>query len=585
MSIPLNLSIPTLARDTFKNGKSLLLSVGLFSVAINVLMLTGSLFMLEVYDRALPSRSTPTLLGLLGIALMMYLFLGVLEVFRAKVMTRLGSAFDFKLAGRAYVILLELPLRAGRRGDGTQPVRDLDTIRTFLAGPGPTAIFDLPWVPVYLAICFAFHFWIGVVALAGVGVLALLTVVTNVVTRKPAAELLSAQAQRTAGAERDRRNAEVIAAMGLRDHLKLRWLKLSRTHIEAGLAMSDVAGTVGTISRVFRMVLQSVVLATGAVLVMRQEATAGIIIASSIISGRALAPIDHAIVNWKGFLAARGAWTRLSETCARFPLAPPTMELPAPSGSISVEGVSISPPGETQIVAADLTFTLQAGSALGVIGPSASGKSSLARAIAAVWSAARGRIRLDGAELGQWDRNTLGRHIGYLPQDVELMAGTIAENIGRFDPDAAASDVIAAADAAGIHGMITAMKDGYDTKIGDRGAGLSAGQQQRVALARALYGNPFLVVLDEPNSNLDSEGDEALAGAIKSVRARGGIVVVVAHRQNTLASVDHLLAMNNGRQMAFGPRDEILRKLIGKNPSGPGPLVVVNDGAKEGART
>jgi PrtD family type I secretion system ABC transporter len=585
MSIPFNLSIPTLARDTFKNGKSLLLSVGLFSVAINVLMLTGSMFMLEVYDRALPSRSIPTLLGLLGIALMMYLFLGVLEVFRAKVMTRLGSAFDFKLAGRVYDILLELPLRAGRRGDGTQPVRDLDTIRTFLAGPGPTAIFDLPWVPVYLAICFAFHFWIGVVALAGVGVLALLTAVTNIVTRKPASDLLAAQAQRAAGAERDRRNAEVIAVMGLRDHLKLRWLTLSRTHIETGLAMSDVAGTVATISRVFRMVLQSVVLATGAVLVMRQEATAGIIIASSIISGRALAPIDHAIVNWKGFLAARGAWTRLSETCARFPLLPPTMKLPAPSGSLSVEGVAIAPPGETQIVAAEMTFTLQAGSALGVIGPSASGKSSLARAIAGVWPPTRGRVWLDGAELGQWDRSALGRHIGYLPQDVELMAGTIAENIGRFDPDATACDVIAAAEAAGIHGMITAMKDGYDMKIGDRGAGLSAGQQQRVALARALYGNPFLVVLDEPNSNLDSEGDEALAGAIKSVRARGGIVVVVAHRQNTLASVDHLLAMNNGRQMAFGPRDEILRKLIGKNPSGPGPLVVVNDGAKEGART
>jgi PrtD family type I secretion system ABC transporter len=580
MSIPFNLSIPTLARDTFKNGKSLLMSVGLFSVAINVLMLTGSMFMLEVYDRALPSRSVPTLVGLLGIALMMYLFLGVLEVFRARVLTRLGSAFDFKLAGRVYDILLELPLRAGRRGDGTQPVRDLDTIRTFLAGPGPTAIFDLPWVPVYLAICFAFHFWIGVVALAGVGVLALLTAVTNIVTRKPAGDLLAAQAQRTAGAERDRRNAEVIAAMGLRDHLKQRWLKLSQAHIETGLAMSDVAGTIGTVSRVFRMVLQSAVLATGAVLVMRQEATAGIIIASSIISGRALAPIDHAIVNWKGFLAARSAWKRLSETCARFPLAPPTMELPAPSGSVSVEGGAVAPPGETQVVAAEMMFTLQAGSALGVIGPSASGKSSLARVIAGVWPAARGRIRLDGAELGQWDRNALGCHIGYLPQDVELMSGTIAENIGRFDPEAPAADVIAAATAAGIHGMITAMKDGYDTKIGDRGAGLSAGQQQRVALARALYGNPFLVVLDEPNSNLDAEGDEALASAILSVRSRGGIVVVVAHRQNTLASVDYLLAMNNGRQMAFGPRDEILRKLIGKNPSGPGPLVVVNDGVK-----
>jgi ATP-binding cassette subfamily C protein len=368
--------------------------------------------------------------------------------------------------------------------------------------------------------------------------------------------------------------------MGLRAHLKERWLKLSRNHIEATLAMSDVAGTIGTVSRVFRMVLQSAVLATGAVLVMRQEATAGIIIASSIISGRALAPIDHAIANWKGFLAARGAWNRLSQTCARFPVIGSPMALPAPTGGVSVEGVAIAPPGEIQVVAADLMFNLAAGSALGIIGPSASGKSSLARAIAGVWPTARGRIRLDGAELGQWDRNALGRHIGYLPQDVELMAGSLAENIARFDPAASSEDVIAAANAAGIHTMITALKDGYETRIGDRGAGLSAGQQQRVALARALYGNPFLVVLDEPNSNLDAEGDEALAGAIKSVRSRGGIVVIVAHRQNTLASVDHILAMNNGRQVAFGPRDEILRKLIGKTPSGPGPLVIVNEGVK-----
>jgi PrtD family type I secretion system ABC transporter len=579
MSMPFNISVSVLARDAFKNGRPLLFSVGVFSIVINVLMLTGSMFMLEVYDRALPSRSVPTLLGILAIALLMYLLLGVLEVYRARVLAGLGSDFDFKLAGRAYDILLELPLRAGRRGDATQPVRDLDTVRSFLAGGGPITLFDLPWVPVYLAICFLFHFWIGIVALAGVGVLALLTVVTNIVTQKPARELLDAQARRTAGAERDRRNADVIAAMGLRDHLKDRWLKLSRTHIEANLAMSDVAGTIGTVSRVFRMVLQSAVLATGAVLVMRQEATAGIIIASSIISGRALAPIDHAIVNWKGFLAARGAWNRLAQTCARFPMPESPMALPAPTGSVSVEGVAISPPGETHVVAADLTFTLSAGSALGIIGPSASGKSSLARAIAGVWPTARGRVRLDGAELGQWG-DALGRHIGYLPQDVELMSGTIFENIGRFDPAASAEDVIAAANAAGVHCMITALKDGYDTRIGDRGAGLSAGQQQRVALARALYGDPFLVVLDEPNSNLDSEGDEALAGAIKSVRARGGIVAIVAHRQNTLASVDLLLAMNNGRQIAFGPRDEILRKLIGKNPSGPGPLVIVNEGTK-----
>jgi PrtD family type I secretion system ABC transporter len=567
-------------RDVLKNSKSLLAGVALFSVLINVLMLTGSMFMLEVYDRALPSRSVPTLLGLLTIALLMYLSLGVLEIFRARILSRIGAGFDFNMAGRAYDLLLDLPLRLGLRGETAQPVRDLDAIRSFLTGLGPTAVFDLPWVPFYIGLCFLFHVWIGVTATAGVVILAILTLATELLTKRPAAQATAVHGQRLSGADRDRRNAEVIAAMGLKQHLKAKWLSASRTHLAANLAMTDLTGTIGTISKVFRMVLQSTVLAVGALLVMRQEASAGIIVASSIISGRALAPIDLAIGNWKPFMAARSAWSRLASLCEKLPLDTPLMPLPAPFKTLAVEGVTIVPPGETKIVAADLMFSLPAGSGLGVIGPSASGKSSLARTLAAVWPAARGRIRLDGAELGQWDRNAIGRHIGYLPQDVELMSGTLAENIARFDPEAPPEAIIAAASVAGIHEMILEMKDGYDTRIGDRGAGLSAGQQQRVALARALYGNPFLVVLDEPNSNLDAEGDLALAKAIMSFRERGSIVVIIAHRQNALASVDHILAMNRGRQMAFGPRDEILKKLIGKNPAGPGPLVIVPEAAQ-----
>jgi len=567
-------------RDVLKSSKSLLAGVALFSVLINVLMLTGSMFMLEVYDRALPSRSIPTLLGLLAIALLMYLSLGVLESFRARILSRIGAGFDFNMAGRAYDLLLDLPLRLGLRGETAQPVRDLDAIRSFLTGLGPTAVFDLPWVPFYIGLCFLFHVWIGVTATAGVIILAILTLATELLTKRPAAQAAAVHGQRLSSADRDRRNAEVIAAMGLKQHLKAKWLSASRTHLDANLAMTDLTGTIGTISKVFRMVLQSTVLAVGALLVMRQEATAGIIIASSIISGRALAPIDLAIGNWKPFMAARSAWTRLSKLCDQLPLATPPMALPAPFKTLAVEGVTIVPPGETKIVAAELMFSLPAGSGLGVIGPSASGKSSLARTLAAVWPAARGRIRLDGAELGQWDRTALGRHIGYLPQDVELMAGTIAENIARFDPEAPPETIIAAATTAGIHEMILEMKDGYSTRIGDRGAGLSAGQQQRIALARTLYGNPFLVVLDEPNSNLDSEGDIALAKAIKTFREQGSIVVIIAHRHNALASVDHILAMNNGRQMAFGPRDEVLKKLIGKNPAGPGPLTIVPEAAQ-----
>jgi ATP-binding cassette subfamily C protein len=327
------------------------------------------------------------------------------------------------------------------------------------------------------------------------------------------------------------------------------------------------------------MLLQSVVLAVGALLVIKGEASAGIIIAASIISGRALAPIDLAIANWKGFVAARQAWKRLSTLSERLPATRAPMQLPAPSSRLSVEGASIVPPGETRVVVQDVTFALNRGTALGIIGPSASGKSSLARALVGTWQMARGRLQLDGSDIGQWSASDLGRSIGYLPQDAEIMSGTVADNISRFDPEATPETVIAAAKAAGAHEMIVELKDGFDTPVGEQGTALSAGQRQRVALARALYGDPFLVVLDEPNSNLDTDGDAALVRAIEAAKARGAVVIVIAHRTSVLAAVDHVLAMNHGRQVAFGPRDEILKKLIRKDPAGPGPLMVVPQGA------
>jgi PrtD family type I secretion system ABC transporter len=323
------------------------------------------------------------------------------------------------------------------------------------------------------------------------------------------------------------------------------------------------------------MALQSAVLGVGALLVIWQEATAGIIIAGSILAGRALAPIDLAIANWKGFVAARQSWQRLGQLFVAMPAAAPRLELPAPTHTLTAEALGVAPPALQKLVVHDVNFTLKAGGAVGVVGPSASGKSSLVRAIVGVWPPARGCVRLDGAALEQWAPESLGRHIGYVPQDVELIEGTIAENIARFSPDAPAAAVIAAAKAAGVHDLVVSLPAGYETQVGEQGAALSAGQQQRIALARALYGDPFLVVLDEPNSNLDAEGEDALTRAILGVRARGGIVIVVAHRPSALAAVDHLLAMVRGTQQAFGPKEEILPRLIRRESPAPGPLKIV----------
>lgn len=494
--------------------------VGVMSLVINVLYLTGSFFMLEIYDRVLPSRSVPTLVGLVVLAGGLYVAQGILDLIRGRILVRVGSTLDEALSDRVYQIVVRHPLAVGDRHEGLQPLRDLDNVRSFLSGSGPSAFFDLPWLPLYLAICFAFHPLIGLTALAGAVILIGITILTELLTRARAQATTAVANRRIEIAASSHRNAEVLTAMGMTQSLAGLWQEADRAYLRSNQRISDVTGGLGAVAKVMRMTVQSAVLAVGAYLVIYQQATAGIIIAGSILSARALAPVDLAIAHWRAFVAARESWRRLNSVLRLMPAQGAPTQLEPPCKQLSVEGLSLSPPGEQCVVVHDVTFALEAGQALGIIGPSGSGKSSLVRALVGVWQPLRGTVRLDGASLDQWSRDVIGRQIGYLPQDVELFAGTVAQNIARFNADATAEAIIAAATEAGVHELIIRLRDGYDTQIGQYGSTLSAGQAQRVALARALYGKPFLLVLDEPNSNLDSEGDEALVRAISSVRAR-----------------------------------------------------------------
>jgi ATP-binding cassette subfamily C protein len=564
--------------EALRACRNAFIGVGIMSCMINLLYLTGSIFMLEIYDRVLPSRSVPTLVGLVILAGGLYIAQGVLDLIRGRILVRIGTSLDEALSGRVFETVVRLPLIAGGRNEGLQPLRDLDNIRSFLSSMGPGAFFDLPWLPFYLAICFAFHVLIGLTALAGAIILVILTVLTEFMTRKPAREAMGLAARRNDLAAASRRNAEVLVAMGMSGRLTKRWSVANENYLTGNQRTSDVAGGLGATAKVMRMTLQSAVLGVGAYLVIHQEATAGVIIAGSILSARALAPVDLAIAHWKGFVAARQSWQRLNRLLGSLPAQGIPTRLQAPSKRLSVEAVSIVPPGEQKVIVQDVTFALEAGNGLGVIGPSGSGKSSLVRALVGVWQPARGKVRLDAAALDQWSSDVLGRHVGYLPQDVELFAGSVAQNICRFDPEPISENIIAAAKEAGVHEMIVKMSDGYDTQVGEQGVSLSAGQAQRVALARALYGDPFLIVLDEPNSNLDTEGDEALTRAVRAARERGAIVVVVAHRPIGIEAVDMLLVLKDGRMQAFGPKEQVLGQVLQRVAPPPSPIKIVSEG-------
>lgn len=535
--------------------------VAIFTAILNILYLTGSFFMLQVYDRVLPSRSVPTLVALCVLAATLYGFQAVLDIVRNRVLIRIAGGVAETLDQRIYQLVVKLPLRAPMMG-GFEPVRDLDQIRSFMSGGGPAALFDLPWMPLYLGICYLFHPLLGLTATIGALFLVTITIITEFKVRQPSTELSAMGSRRNSLAEMSRRNSEVLHAMGMVGRFSTLWAEHGRRYLAAHQRAADITGGLGGLSKALRMMLQSAVLAVGAYLVINQQATAGIIIAGSILSARALAPVELVIAQWRTFVAARQSWNRLNNLLARLPAEAQPMELPKPKNLLSVENVSVAPPGSTNVVVQDVAFSLKAGQGLGVVGPSASGKSSLVRAIVGVWITARGKVRIDGATLDQWSSEMLGEHIGYLPQDMELFAGTVAQNIARLEPTPASEKVITAAKAAGVHEMILGLPNGYETQMGEGGTALSAGQRQRVGLARALYGDPFLVVLDEPNSSLDQEGDEALTRAILGVRARGGIVVVVAHRPSAVAGVDYLLVMRGGRQHAFGPKDVVIKEAM-----------------------
>lgn len=555
-------SSPPTTGDGLKARSSELVAVAVYSGAINVLMLTGSLFMLQVYDRVLPSHSVPTLIGLFVIVVVLYTAQGLLDMIRSRIMIRVGRSLDDDLSERVCRAVIQLPLYKRSTADDTQPLRDLDQLRSFLFSSGPIAFFDLPWIPLYLALCFAFHFWIGITAAVGALLLIGLALATELLVRRSNRSTSGHGTARLTLAEAGRRNAEVIAAMGMTQALCGRWRKINMHYMNGQQRTSDIYVTLGAFSRVFRILLQSTVLAVGAYLVIQQSATAGIIIASSILTSRALAPVELAIGHWKAFLATRHSWHRLATLMEKAGAPADPLPLPPPRRSISVQGVHIAPPGQSTHVVREVTFELAAGEALGLIGPSASGKSSLARALVGVWKPTCGTVRLDGAPLERWSTESLGRHIGFLPQDIELFDGSIAENIARFEACPDPNAVISAAQAAGIHEMILALPDGYETPIGEDGTILSAGQRQRIALARALYRDPFLVVLDEPNSNLDADGERALTSAIRDVRKRGGIVIIIAHRPSALIAVDRVAAMAQSRIQAFGLKEDILRQVL-----------------------
>lgn len=543
-----------------RKHRSALIGVAVFSGITNLLALTSSIYMLQLYDRVIPAHSLPTLIGLSVLMLMLFAAFGVLDLVRVRILSRIGLCVDRDLRERTFGSVLEMPLRIKPAGDGLLPVRDLDAVRNFLTSTGPTALFDMPWMPFYLALIYVLHPLLGVLATCGALVLVGLTMLTEVRTRKPSQAASAGAAVRQALGEAGRRNAEVVRALGMGRRMTQSWSTATERFLADQVTAVDVGARFGTMSKVLRFVLQSAVLGLGAYLVIIGQATGGVIIAASIMTSRALAPVEVAIANWRSFLSARQSAQRLAHLFASMPATRERVALPKPEARLTVDDVWIAAPGRSKPIVQSATFSVDAGAGLGIIGPSASGKSTLARALVGAWSPSRGAIRLDGASLEHWPSDDLGTHVGYLPQDIELFEGTVAQNIARLDPDADAAAIVAAAKDAGVHEMVLGLPDGYETRLGgDASDGLSAGQRQRIALARALYGNPFLVVLDEPNSNLDADGDAALTRAIRSVRARGGIAIVIAHRPSALAALDLLLVMGNGRVQAFGGKDEVLR--------------------------
>lgn len=560
------------------------MGIFLFGVSgiINILALTGAFYMLQIYDRALTSGSVPTLLALSVLAIGLYVFQGLFDIIRSQILVRVGARLDKKIAPIAHEVTIDMPRFGFSTTEALERGRDVDTVRGFLGGQGPIALFDLPWMPLFIAFVYMLHPWLGALTLGGALVLAMLTIVTELMTRRLSDATHQAAIARNAIADSNARNADILKAMGFSGRAVARFARANGEHLDLQTRTNDISGTFGAISRVLRMILQSAVLGLGAFLTIMGELSAGAIIAASVASARALAPVDMAIANWKGVVAARNAFRRLRETVVALATAKPPMPLPAPKASLKVETMTVAAPDSGRVLLSDISFELKAGQALGVIGPSGGGKTTLARALTGIWPVLRGNVRIDDADLAQWSDADLGHHVGYLPQDVALLDGDIQENISRLEDNPEPRRIVEAARAAGVHEMIVRLPDGYHTHLGAMGVSLSGGQRQRIGLARALYGEPFLVVLDEPNSNLDGEGEAALTQAIASIKARGGIALVIAHRPSALAAVDLVAVVQGGKMTAFGPKDEIIAKPA--QPDARPRRGESNDGGKERAR-
>ena len=532
-------------------------TAGFFSLFINFLMIIPALYMLQLYDRVITSGSQSTLLMLTLIMVLLLITMGLLEWVRGQILIRVGARLELLLNERLFALTFKRSLLTGGKA-GSEPLDDLTGLRTFLTTNGLFAFFDAPWMPIYIAVMFMFHEWFGWMAVGTAIILITIAFATEKLTNKDIADANNLAVSGRGLVNRNLRNAEVVASMGMLKAIRSNWQKSANKVLHLQARASSYSGMLTAISKTVRIMSQSLVLGAGAYLVIMQEITPGLMIAGSILLGRALAPLDLMVGSWKGFVSARGMYSRLNKLLLELPKEKESMSLPPPEGKITVDKLMVGAPGSGTPILSGIDFSLEAGETLGIIGPSAAGKSVLARALLGIWPTLNGRVRLDGVDVFIWDREELGPHIGYLPQDIELFEGTVAENISRFSLVDSAK-VVAAAKLTDVHEMILKLPQGYDTVIGATGGVLSGGQRQRVGLARAVYDNPRLVLLDEPNSNLDELGEMALQNALDALKEKNTTVIVISHRPGILNELDKILLMRNGQMVAFGPREEILK--------------------------
>lgn len=544
----------------FWDIKSYFIYAGLFSAAVNILMLVPIIYMLQVYNRVVSSGSMSTLAGLTVLMVALMMAMGGFEWVRSMILIGASNKIEVNLRRRVSDATFRRALITGGTISNAQAYSDLTSLRQFLTGNGLFAFFDAPWLPIYIAVMFFFHFWFGVSAIFASVVMVALAYLNEKVTSKPIQKANSISGQLTNQINGSLRNTEVIAAMGMTDSIRARQEEFSDEILKLQSVASRHAGILSNLTKSFRVIMQSLLLGLGALLALRQEISPGMMIAGSLLLGRALAPIDLLVGTWKGFSLARVQYQRLGQLLEQIPLEPDSMRLPAPEGHLTAEQVVVVPPGAKMAVVKGVSLELHPGDALGIVGPSASGKSSLARALLGIWPCYSGKVRLDGADINSWNRTELGPYIGYLPQDIELFDGSISENIGRFGK-LDSEQIVAAAKLAGVHDLILRLPQGYDTKIGGAGGTLSGGQRQRIGLARAVYGNPKLLVLDEPNSNLDDQGEKELVEAIHRIKSQGCTIIVITHRTMVLQSVDKILILKEGVSVGFGPKDQVLASL------------------------